>query len=80
MCVVVVGRFAGSTGLDVIAEGVQGNCDLATGLVDPLADLRGLVDCDTGGNNDGCGDDDAFGQWRRHLAAVRSTSLPADVV
>lgn len=55
----VVGRLAGAAGLDVIAEVVEGYGDLAARLVDPCADLGGLVDGDAGGYDYGSGDDDA---------------------
>jgi hypothetical protein len=48
--------------LDVIAEVVEGDGDLATGLVDPGADLRGLVDGNAGCDDNGRGDDDACGE------------------
>lgn len=45
--------------MDVIAERVQRDSDFTTGLVDPLADLRGLVDGDAGCDEDGGGDYEA---------------------
>jgi hypothetical protein len=47
--------------VDIVAEGVQGNGDLAARLVDPLADLWRFVDGDAGGYYDRRGDDDACG-------------------
>jgi hypothetical protein len=41
---------------------VQRNSDLAARLVDPCADLGGLVDGDAGGYDNGRGDDDACGE------------------
>jgi hypothetical protein len=55
----VVGRLARTAGLDVVAEIVQRDGNLAARLVDPCADLGGLVDGDAGGYDDGCRDDDA---------------------
>lgn len=54
-------RFAPTAllGLDFVTKRVQGYSDLATRLIDPLSDLRRLVDGDAGGDEDGCGDYDA---------------------
>jgi hypothetical protein len=60
--VMVIGRFARAARLDVIAERVQGNGDLAARLVDPLSDLRRLVEGDTRGDYDRRGDYDAYGE------------------
>lgn len=45
--------------MDVVAEGVKGGGDLAAGLVNPLADLGGFVDGDTGSDDDRGGDYEA---------------------
>jgi hypothetical protein len=55
----VVGRLACAARLDVVAEVVQRDGDLAARLVDPCADLGGFVDGDAGGYDDGGRDDDA---------------------
>jgi hypothetical protein len=35
---------------------MQRDSDFATGLVGPLSNLRGFIDGDTGGDNNGSGD------------------------
>jgi len=57
-------------GLDAIAEGMQGDGDAATILVEPDSDLVALVDGDTGSDDDAGGNDDAFSQRGTHAEAL----------
>ena len=45
------------TGVDVISKAMKSNSNLTSGFVDPLADLRILVDGETGGEKNGERDD-----------------------